>query len=482
MEELEILRIMNKYNPWWNNKPIPENKRSNFKRGDFYFIQKQLANKQITSVIGPRRVGKTIVIHQLIEDLLQNRKVDSKRIFYLSVDELELKKGQVELKDILEVYSKYIAKKAIDSLEETHYFFLDEIQEMEDWEKILKNWYDLGYKIKFVISGSSSIWISRGTEESLLGRIKTSVMMPLKFSEILRYRNILPERYTYDRKALRDAFIEAIEKKEWKILFEVLDIFMGHILPKKNTIEIELNRYLTVGGYPEFLEVKEYSAISEEIRNKIKLVLYKDIVKYFKIRNPSVLEDLLKMLSKSSGAYFNLADTAKILDIQRPTLKNYISYLTKAYLMGYSEFFSESRRKRVRKQKKVYLLDAGIRNALVDFLDDTLISSNREMGVVVEGVLFDHLTRLKFNLEPGPQPRIFYWKNRKEIDFVINIKRTPIPIESKFTSKIAPGAFDEINNFIEEHKSPFGIIITKDYFGVKDNILLIPLWVFLLII
>ena len=64
--------------------------------------------------------------------------------------------------------------------------------ELKDWERILKNWYDLGYKLKFVISGSSSIWISKGTEESLLGRIKTSIMMPLKFSEVLRYREIPP--------------------------------------------------------------------------------------------------------------------------------------------------------------------------------------------------------------------------------------------------------------------------------------------------
>lgn len=481
MEEIEIVKILNRYNPWWDNKPIPESKTSAFKRGDFYMIKKNLNKKEIDSIVGPRRVGKTILIHQLIQDLLSSG-VDPKRILYLSVDEVELNRGGAELRHILETYSKFIIKTPFEDIKETHYLFLDEIQELKDWEKILKNWYDLGHKLKFIISGSSSIWISKGTEESLLGRIKTSVMMPLKFSETLKYRGILSDSFASERKTIQEALKKAVEKGDVKIFKEELERFIGEVSPKRNEIEIELNRYLVIGGYPEFLDIKDYNKIGESIRDKIKLIFFKDIVRYFKIRNPEVLEDLFKLLAKNSGSHLNLVQTANILDIQRPTLRDYLKYLTKAYLIKYSEFYSSSRKTRIRKQDKIYVLDAGIRNGISDFLDDSLLKDETETGKVVEGVLFDHLSRLKFNLEPGPETDVFYWRNKKEIDFVMEIKRKPIPIESKYRNVLPEASLVEIDEFLKETKSPFGIVVTKSLFKTEGKIIKIPLWLFLLIV
>lgn len=481
MNELEILRILNKYNVWWNNKSVPPSKISPFKRGDFHVIKDLLATKEIVSIIGPRRVGKTIVIHQLIQNLLDSG-VDPKRIFYLSVDEMELEDEEAKIRDILQIYSKYILKKPLDSLDETHYLFLDEIQEIPNWEKILKNWHDLAYNLKFIISGSSSIWISRGTEESLLGRIKITLMVPLKFSEVLRYNKIIPEDFYKQRIVLKEALISSVQKNDSKIFKEVLEEFMGTITPLKEKINIELNRYMITGGYPEFLDEEDYIKISESIRDKIKLIFFKDIIRYFKIRNPSVLEDLFKIISKDSGGYFNIANVAKLLDIQRPTLRDYLKYLTKAYLIKGSQFYSMSRRKRIRKQEKIYVLDAGIRNAEVDYLDETLLKDDEELRIVVEGILFDHLMRFKYSLERGPETKIFYWKNKKEIDFVLPVKRKAIPIESKFRKKITKEVYENIEKFIKEHKSPFGIIITKDDFAIKEKIIEIPFWAFLLFI
>ena len=481
MEELEILRVLNKYNPWWNNKEIPPSKTNSFKRGDFHIVKSLLEKREIVSIIGPRRVGKTILIHQIIQDLLDS-KINPTRILYLSVDEVELKDGGAQIRNILDVYSKYIIKKPLDNLEERHYLFLDEIQEVPNWEKIIKNWYDLGYNLKFIISGSSSIWISKGTEESLLGRIKSTVMMPLKFSEILRYRRIIPEDFYIDRIRLKDSLVKSVQENNPDIFKKEVEEFMGKIIPLKEQINIELNRYLITGGYPEFLEEKDYTKVSESIRDKIKLIFFKDIIRYFKIRNPSVLEDLFKFLAKDSGGNFNLAKTAELLDIQRPTLRAYLKYLTKAYLIESSEFYSFNRKKRIRKQEKIYVLDAGIRNGIIDYLDETLLNDSNEIGKVAEGVLFDHLIRFKFNLEKGPEPEIFYWKDKKEIDFVLVTKRKPIPIESKFRNKILKEVYDSIGSFIDENKSPFGLIITKNDFSIKNKIIQIPLWAFLLMV
>ena len=481
MDELEIVKVLSRYNPWWDGKAISESKTSSFKRGDFYSINDNLDRKEIVSIVGPRRVGKTILIHQLIQELL-DRQIEPKRILYLSVDEIELSKGGAELKHVFESYFKYVVKKPFDELGEIHYLFLDEIQELEDWEKILKNWYDLGYKIKFIISGSSSIWISKGTEESLLGRIKTSVMMPLKFSEVLRYRKIIPDGFSEEKKKLHFALIKSVETRNIELFKKELESFAGLIASKRELIEIELNRYLIVGGYPEFLEEKNYTKIAESIRDKIKLIFFKDIVRYFRIRNPAVLENLFKLLSKSSGNSFNIIKTAEILGIQRPTLKDYLKYLSKAYLIKSSEFYSGSRKTRIRKQNKIYVLDSGIRNGISDYLDDSLLNDETELGMIVQGVVFDHLLRLKFNLEHGPETDVFYWNNKKEIDFVIEIKRMGIPFEAKYRSKLPDSTINEIEGFLEEKKSPFGFVITKDLFKLEGRILRIPLWIFLMIV
>lgn len=482
MDQLEIVRILNKYNFWWNNKPIPPSKMSAFKRGDFYIARKSLLNRrEIVSIVGPRRVGKTVLIHQLIDDLI-NSGVNPRRILYLSVDEVELNKEGAQLKDILEVYSKYIIQKPLENLDELHYLFLDEIQEIPEWEKILKNWQDYGYNLKFTISGSSSIWISKGTEESLLGRIKTLVMLPLKFSETLRYKNLVPEDFFKEKKDLRNILLNSVIEKDPEIFFSALEKLIGKISGQRNEIEIELNRYSIMGGYPEFLEEKDYNLISESIRDKIKLIFFKDIIRYFKIRNPAVLEDLFKMLAKNSGSYFNIAETARLLGIERPTLRDYLKYLTKAYLIESSQFYTESRRKRIRKQDKIYVLDPGIRNGVVDALDEDLINDSSELGIVVEGILFDHLTRLKYNMEPGPEPKIFYWKDKKEIDFILTIKRKAIPIEMKYRTNFSLETFEALNEFIKEKNSPFGMIITKNTFQLEGKILMVPLWVFLLMI
>ena len=481
MDELEIVKVLNRYNPWWDGRAISEGKTILFKRGDFYEISRNLNRKEIVSIVGPRRVGKTILIHQLIKELL-DKGIDSKKILYLSVDEVEFVKGSVELKDVFEVYFKYIVKMPLNELSDTHYLFLDEIQELENWEKILKNWYDLGYKIKFIISGSSSIWISKGSEESLLGRIKTSVMMPLKFSEVLRYRGIISEEFQEEKKKIHSTLIKSIESKNAILLKGELEKFAGLMASKRDIIEIELNRYLISGGYPEFLDEKSYERIAESIRDKIKLIFFKDIVRYFRIRNSSVLEDLFKLLSKNSGNFFNIIKTAEILGIQRPTLKDYLKYLSKAYLIKNSEFYSGSRKTRIRKQNKIYVLDSGVRNGISDYLDESLLNDETELGMIVQGVVFDHLLRLKFNLEPGPETEIFYWNNKKEIDFVMEIKRTGIPFEVKYRNKLPDSTIEEIEAFLNEKKSPFGFVITKNLFKLEGNVLRLPLWLFLLIV
>jgi len=479
MDEAEVLRIINEYNPWWAGKEIPKSSLGTFERKDIYYLKRELEVKQITSIIGPRRVGKTILLHQLIKHLL-DQKIEPQRIFYLSVDENELKRAKAELSDILAVYSKFVAKKPLNELKEKHYIFLDEIQSVDRWSIILKNWYDLRYNIKFVISGSSSMALAKGSKESLLGRINTCILLPLKFSEILRYEKVFD---TTDFLDTRRFFIHSIINNNPELLFSQFQNLLGKTASIQNEIEILLNRYLIVGGYPEFLELKDdYTRISKTMQEKIKSTFYKDIILFFKIRNPKILNELFLNLAVSSSQKINIANAAKDLDIKRPTLKTYLEHFLDIFLISKSEFYSKSRRVRTRKLKRIYVNDPGIRNSSIGHLDEMLIQDSKEVGLVMEGIVYDHLKRLKFILERGSETEVFYWEGKKEVNFVIELKRKAIPIELKYQSEITNSDTVSLKEFISKFKSPFGILITKKMLKLEEKILFVPLWLFLLMI
>jgi predicted AAA+ superfamily ATPase len=489
MEELEVLKILRRYNPWWENREIPPSKigkknGSIFKRRDFFPIMKSMQQKEITSIIGPRRVGKTILVHQIIDEFISSNQVKKSDVLYLSMDATEFINEQIKLNDILEIYAKHIIKTPLDSLTEKVYVFLDEIQTVPKWHLTLKNWFDIDYKIKFIISGSSSLMLSKGSKESLHGRVLTFILFPLKFCEILRYNNTFHDNiFNNLNSILRGNFKNSVIKKNINFLYKSFESFLGEFSALKDNIEKLLSRYIIVGGYPEFLDMNEdYASIGQRMREKIRFIFYTDIIKPYKIRNTSILDELFSLICKSSTNKMNIQKTAATLGVQRPTLLSYLKYLEDIFLVSHSEFFSSKRTTRIRKQKKVYVNDSGMLNATLDQLDELLLEDDIQMGIVVEGIVFDHLKRLKFIFERGAEPLVFYWGENGEVDFIIEFKRIPIPFEVKYRNSITRDDKISIEKFLNEYKSPFGILITKNTFNLENNIISIPLWMFLLMI
>ena len=481
MNDIEILRIISKYNPWWTGNKIPKAKTLDYRRRFFYTLMHEIDTNKIVAVLGPRRVGKTVLIYQVIEQLLRD-KVSPENIIYVSLDDTELKRESIKINNILETYYRLILKKPFDESKETVYVFLDEIQGVEDWHKTLKNVWDLKYNIKFFVSGSSSMALSKGAMESLLGRINLYVILPFKFTEILEYKKILELKRT-EFIALRKAFVNSLVKSEPKSLFNEFSNILGRVVPIKDKIVLALNNYFVIGGYPEFLESdNDYLAINQNIQEKIRFTFYQDIIKFYKLRNALVLDELFSMIASSSGSKTSINKTAQDLDIQRPTLKNYLQHLKDIFLISDTEFYSKSRRTRAHKNRKFYVIDTGIRNSSVGMLDDSILNDQKEIGSIVECFAFDCLMRLKFNLEPSPSPKLFHWNNRKEVDFVFELKKHIVPIEVKYSNSISKDDIAPIEEFMKEFKTNFGIILSKDVFELRGNILILPIWLFALMV
>jgi len=421
-------------------------------------------------------------MYQLIEYVIQ--RADASCVIYVSLDDPYLKITVESLKTIFELYGKYILKQPFSDLKEAVYLFLDEVQSLEKWDIVLKRWYDLGYKMKFFVSGSSSVNILTRGAESLVGRISPQIVFPMKFLESVRFqmKNEDSER-RFDKVnwRLRDALKNAVHDNDASVFFSVLRESANVLAKDIDRLLLFLQGYLLKGGYPEVVAIEDLDTASEILRNYLSLTIYKDIVRTFKIRDPIAFEELVSVLAKESCHRVNYSKLARNLGLKRQTLKSYIYFLKTAFLISESEFYSHSRMKRVRREKKVYINDVGIRNVAIGALNEYLLRDPAELGKVAQSVVVDHCRRLKFSLEKSAETQLFYWKNQGyETDIVIELFQRPLPIEVKYKDAISKKDLRGLQEFSQKHIPPVSIVVTKSKFDISENLVFIPLWLFLL--
>jgi hypothetical protein len=209
------LRTIEQFNDWWTTGKVRANLLKPYKRPLFHQILKYHDDKQIILVYGLRRVGKTTLFYQLIQQLLDDG-VDPGNILYFSFDVTK-----AELKDVLRTYEQEKLRRNFDSAARIFIFF-DEIHKTGDWQNELKIFYDLYPNIKFFICGSASISIQKRATESLAGRMYDFMLNPLSFNEFLKLKGV------------------PVEFDEWQL-------YERSVLPL-------FHDYLLKGGFPEILE------------------------------------------------------------------------------------------------------------------------------------------------------------------------------------------------------------------------------------
>ncbi|HLC48420.1 MAG TPA: ATP-binding protein [Candidatus Norongarragalinales archaeon] len=480
MEENELLKILYAENPWWENR---KNQTPEAKRRDFFVLKKALDERMISAIIGPRRVGKTVLMDQLIQDLL-DRGVPPKNILYMQFDDPKFDKEQDSLiASVMDAYSKNILEKSFHDLKEKVYVFFDEIQKIKKWSDTIKaSYYDRNYKIKFTVSGSSSTELTKGSSESLVGRIMLHYVMPLKFIDYLRFKSKRdPEWLNSISLAVRDGLMASLANKDPNYFWQELKTANTKLAPAQNEIEILLSEYLVKGGYIELLSKEDYPACSKYLREMLQLVIYRDIVKVFDVRNPSALEDVLLYLATHSSERLSKQNLSQTMKLKIDTLSEYLNYLKDVFIITSSRIYASNRAKQLRNPEKNYIMDTGLRNALNGTYSKLALSNSTDVGLMADTVVHDHLRRLSFFL--GSQnAECFYWKNGTEVDHVLVYARMPFPVEVKYRNKINNEDEKGIKLFLKENeKSHFGIIITKNKLEYKNNVFLIPLWLFLLL-
>lgn len=432
-------RLLLRQNPHWRKEPL---ETYEFKRDLFNTASKYMKYKQILAVVGLRRVGKTILLKQILEILAKETK--SQNLCYISFDDRDFQKYEIA-EDLINYFSEFSNKKS------KRYLFLDEIQKVENWPDLLKTIYDIERNLKIIISGSSSLELKE-YKETLAGRIVTIHMPIFTFKEYVRYWGLKSE-ITY------------------KNLLREYDL---NFLANKEKYEILFNDYLVKGAFPELLDVNDEDFIKKYVRESVIEKVVADVSKTDDIRRPDIVYELLNIFSKNTGRLFEIINISNALNLNRNAIANYIQVLEKTFLIKIDYNYTKSALKKARTNKKAHIAHSCIPIALLDYPFSILEIDGEDRGYLVESTIANSIESTSFWRTP----------QKHEVDIVIK-GDIILPVEVKYRSEIRKKDIKGLMMFLEKFDLNKGVIITKDLLKTEqiDNkeIFYIPAWLFLLL-
>lgn len=459
-----LLKVLTSYNPWWKTGNINPKLSKTYKRFAYYESMKllQMENLRRTVILtGTRRVGKTTIQYQMIETLLK-KGVQPQKIVFISMDHPMLKLSAMN--EILECYHENIYPN------QDVYYFFDEIQYAQDWDKWLKTIYDMQPDTKMVATGSASPVIIKGNQESGAGRWTVVHVPTMSFYEYCELIGVEKPQLPEDLKIT--PLLHKTQQERTSIMLQLSKV-QNHFI-----------RYLQVGGFPE-LALADNDIMAQQIMREdvVDKVLKRDLPSIYNIRNATELERIFIYLCNVSSEIVSIeAITKELSGVSRPTVENYIRYLESANLIYQSWPVDMSDKKVLKARPKIYIADAAIRNAVL--MDDTVLTDPVEMGKIVETAVYKHVAAFYYQVATS----VGYYrggKKDKEIDIVVachNNKK--ILIEVKYRNEAPIPESSAIYTMSE--KAAAAIVVTKnpDDFGIHNtqngkDLIRIPAYAFL---
>ncbi len=370
---MRLEELLGLQNEWWTTEKVKEDLAPPFRRDTFGQLVGTIDTRQATVVTGLRRVGKTTLFYQLIQDLLQ--KVKPKQILYFSFDE--------KVEDIKKILDEYQRITGVEWKKEKIYVFLDEIHKLEDWGSKLKLFYDAFPNIKFFASGSSSVELEREAYSNLVGRHFLLKVDPLSLKEFFELKS-------------------GKKVDDFEVWREELFLAFPEYLKKP---------------FPEIVREGNERRIMEYLReNVIGKIIYQDLPKKFRNVNEDLLLGLIEIFYQNPGMFLNLDSLAKNLHIAKKTLQRHLFYLKFSYLIRTVKNFRISALITSRKLQKVYPYHWSLVFGLYREI---------EKGRLLECVA-SSLLEAKF-----------YWREKgKEVDFILK-DGDITPVEVRATAEIS---------------------------------------------
>jgi predicted AAA+ superfamily ATPase len=351
-------------NPWWITGHIEDDYNEMSRRLYFDLFKPLVYEKDIRRAVvlmGPRRVGKTVMLFHMVEDMILSG-IDPQKIIFITIEN--------PIYNNITLEQLFLYAKEATGLEDKNdwYIIFDEIQYCRNWEIHLKSLVDSYRQDKFIVSGSAAAALKFASTESGAGRFTDFLLPPLTFNEYISLKDL-------DR-------IITSTKIQWE--GHLSDFYSSSHLDELNKHFID---YINFGGYPEVIFSEKIQAnpgryIRQDIVDK---VLLRDLPSLYGINDTRELNSLFTTIAYNSGGEFSLEGLSKQSQVPKSTLKKYIEYLEAAYLIKRVRRIDQSG-KRFKRDNffKIYLTNPSLRSALFS----PITSTDEMIGNMVETAIF----------------------------------------------------------------------------------------------
>jgi predicted AAA+ superfamily ATPase len=413
-------------NPWWSADATAAPFRDLPKReylAPFYELATDRSVRRAIVLLGPRRVGKTVILHQTIHALLESG-IPGNHILFVSLETPVY--TDIPLARFVEMFRQRFGHDPTAPL----YLIFDEVQYLKQWEVHLKSLVDSWPDFRFIVSGSAAAALKLKSNESGAGRFTDFLLPPLTFHEFLQFTENAP-------------LIEVAE-----------NLPLGCRATDIEALNAAFLHYLNIGGYPEAvfnptIRDSPERFIKSDIIDK---VLLRDLPQLYGIRDIQELNRLFTTLAYNTGNEITLEELSQSSGVAKTTLRRYIEYLEAAFLIRRIERIDRSARRFERATSfKVYLTNPTMRAALFGRLavDDQVMGALAETAIYCQ---WFHDTELLSHIHYARWPT-------GEIDIVSLDPATQKPswcVEVKWTDRPASDSkqLRHLIAFAKEHQLP----------------------------
>jgi predicted AAA+ superfamily ATPase len=348
---MNYLNLLKSTNYWGDLQQSPGKLRPEY----VSWLLEQSQNNNISAVVGVRRSGKSTILKQVIHQLITESGVPAKNTLLVNLEDPRLIELQQNA-NLLELISTF--KKQADLRSRTFVVF-DEVQNVPNWESIIRTIHDQEPNLKMYITGSSAQLLGKELGTKLTGRYITTEVFPLSYAEY--------NEFTHNN----------------------------------------IQSFVKDGGFPDPVLTTNPSIKEQLLKDYYESILLRDITARYGIRDDFKLRRLSAQLFAAISNQASSYRLSKDLEISPDTVLQYFNYIEDAFLGFFVPKFSQSVRKQNYNPKKFYSIDNGLQSAIsFRVLDD--------LGKLFENTVFLALRR-KFD-------QIYYWQEDKEVDFVVKQK------------------------------------------------------------
>ncbi|MEX1192272.1 MAG: ATP-binding protein [Brumimicrobium sp.] len=348
---------ISKYN-FWEEKP-----EIGFERKEYTNWLKQFMNNRLIKVlVGQRRTGKSYILRQLINHLIENG-VSKENTLYINTEytAFDFLKNYKALDQFIKAYKKHF------SIKGKYYIFVDEVQQIEEWEKLVNSYsQDFTEDVEIVITGSNSSLLSGELATLLSGRYVKIQVYPFSFEEYIGYHKV---------KRQRSSFL----------------------------------KYLNTGGLPELLNLDTEETKRHYLGALRDTILLRDVIQRHQIKDSSLLTDVFKYLANNISTLTSITNLVNYFSSKKrsttyDTIANYISYMEHTYIIHKCERFDVRGKEVIGGNAKYYLNDLSFKNFIYG-------SNQHGYGYLLENLVYLILSAHGYTVYVG------HLRN-KEIDFV----------------------------------------------------------------